>query len=77
MMATIAGSTSVHAGDVSTGANNPAGVKDEALAAQEAKLRSDPLLRRFAESRRKLAADPYRPLYHLSLIHISEPTRPY
>ena len=39
-------------------------VKDEALAVQEAKLRDHPLLRRFAESRRKLAADPYRPLYH-------------
>ncbi len=63
-MATIGVSTLVHAGDDSTGGTQAAGVKDEALAAQEAKLRSDPLLRRFAESRRKLAADPYRPLYH-------------
>jgi hypothetical protein len=29
--------------------------------AQEARLREDPFVRRFAESRRKLAADPYRP----------------
>ncbi len=41
-----------------------AGMKDEALAAQEAKLRDNPFMRRFVESRRKLAADPYRPLYH-------------
>jgi beta-fructofuranosidase len=27
-------------------------------------LRSNPELKRFAESRRTLAADPYRPLYH-------------
>jgi len=39
-------------------------MKDEALVAQEAKLRDHPLWRRFAESRRKLAADPFRPLYH-------------
>ena len=31
---------------------------------QEAKLRDNPLMRRFAESRRKMASDPYRPLYH-------------
>jgi beta-fructofuranosidase len=35
-----------------------------ALAAQEEQLRANPLLSRFAESRRQLAADPYRPLYH-------------
>ena len=39
-------------------------MNDEALAAQEAKLRDHPLLRRFAESRRKMALDPHRPLYH-------------
>lgn len=33
-----------------------------ALTAQEAMLRDQPLLRRFAESRRQLATDPYRPL---------------
>lgn len=33
-------------------------------AAQEAALRQHEALRRFAESRRALAADPYRPLYH-------------
>jgi beta-fructofuranosidase len=33
--------------------------------AQEAGLRQhSALLRRFAESRQRLAADPYRPLYH-------------
>ena len=32
--------------------------------AQEAQLRQHPALRRFAESRQKLATDPYRPLYH-------------
>ena len=31
---------------------------------QEAQLITNPLLVRFAESRRKLAADPHRPLYH-------------
>ncbi len=34
------------------------------LAAQEAQLRENPLLKRFDESRTKLAADPHRPLYH-------------
>jgi len=34
------------------------------LAEQEAQLKTNPLMRRFAESRRKLAADPYRPAYH-------------
>jgi beta-fructofuranosidase len=33
-------------------------------AAQEAQHREDPTLRRFAASRRELAADQYRPLYH-------------
>jgi beta-fructofuranosidase len=33
-------------------------------AAQEEQLRANPVLRRFAESRQSLAADPYRPLYH-------------
>ena len=33
-------------------------------AAFQAALRDDPTLRRFAASRRQLAADPYRPLYH-------------
>jgi len=33
-------------------------------AAIESRLRADPDLRCFAESRRALAADPYRPLYH-------------
>jgi beta-fructofuranosidase len=36
----------------------------ETLAEQEAQLRDNPLLERFAESRRQLAADPYRPAYH-------------
>lgn len=31
---------------------------------QEAQLDANPLLQRFAESRRRMAADPYRPLYH-------------
>ncbi len=34
------------------------------LAEQSAQLRDNPLLQRFAESRRKLAADRWRPLYH-------------
>ncbi|NOY82920.1 MAG: glycoside hydrolase family 32 protein [Kiritimatiellaeota bacterium] len=36
----------------------------DTLAAQETELSANPLLRRFRESRRRLAADPYRPLYH-------------
>ena len=36
----------------------------ETLPEQEAQLRDNPLLARFAESRRSLAADPYRPAYH-------------
>ena len=42
----------------------PAFTFAETLAEQETELRDNPLLQRFAESRRKLAADPYRPLYH-------------
>jgi len=38
--------------------------EDAARAAQEAQLRADPSLARFAESRRRLAADPHRPIYH-------------
>jgi beta-fructofuranosidase len=34
------------------------------LQEQEAQLRSNPLLQRFAKSREALASDPYRPLYH-------------
>ena len=36
----------------------------ETLAAQEAQLKTNPLLRRFAESRKKMADDPHRPIYH-------------
>ena len=36
----------------------------ESLAEQQAQLAGNPLLRRFDESRQKLAADPHRPLYH-------------
>ncbi len=34
------------------------------LAEQEAQLKTNPLLRRFRESRASMADDPYRPLYH-------------
>lgn len=34
------------------------------LSEQESQLKTNPLMLRFAESRKKLAADPYRPLYH-------------
>lgn len=34
------------------------------LAEQEAQLEDNPVLKRFAESRRRLAGDPWRPLYH-------------
>jgi beta-fructofuranosidase len=44
--------------------HNKASQMNKALAAQEAQLRQHPTLRHFAESRQKLAADPYRPLYH-------------
>ncbi|MBI5834311.1 MAG: glycoside hydrolase family 32 protein [Armatimonadetes bacterium] len=36
------------------------------LAEQEAQLRDNPLLARFRASRAKLAADPYRPIYHFT-----------
>ena len=36
----------------------------ETLAEQEAQLRTNPLLRRFNESRKRLASDPHRPIYH-------------
>ena len=36
------------------------------LAEQEAQCRDNPLLARFRESRKRLAADPYRPLYHFT-----------
>ena len=36
----------------------------ETLAEQEAQLRMNPMLQRFADSRRQLASDPHRPLYH-------------
>ncbi len=36
----------------------------ETLEEQEASLKTNPLLERFAESRRKLAADAHRPIYH-------------
>lgn len=36
------------------------------LAEQETQLRDNPLMARFRESRKRLAADPYRPLYHFT-----------
>ena len=36
----------------------------DTLEDQEAQLKSNPLILRFAESREKLASDPYRPAYH-------------
>jgi|GEM_PF-122058 len=36
----------------------------EALQDQEAQLKTNPLVLRFAESRRKMAGDPHRPIYH-------------
>ncbi|MDO5554318.1 MAG: glycoside hydrolase family 32 protein [Planctomycetia bacterium] len=36
------------------------------LPEQEESLRTNPLLKSFAESRQQLAADPYRPLYHFT-----------
>ena len=33
---------------------------------QEAQLRTDPLMQRFAASRRELSADPHRPIYHFA-----------
>ena len=34
------------------------------LTEQETQLRTNPLMQRFAESRKRLADDPYRPIYH-------------
>jgi len=42
----------------------PAFTFADTLAEQEAQLKTNPLLLRFAESRKKMAADPYRPIYH-------------
>ena len=36
----------------------------DTLEEQEAQLRTNPLIQRFVESRRKMSADPYRPIYH-------------
>ena len=36
----------------------------DALAEQEAQLETNPMMQRFADSRRQLASDPHRPLYH-------------
>jgi len=36
----------------------------DTLAEQEAQLKDNPLIKRFAESRRKLASDPHLPFYH-------------
>jgi beta-fructofuranosidase len=36
----------------------------DTLEAQEAQLETNPMMQRFAESRRTLASDPYRPAYH-------------
>src|SRR3990172_8492542 len=36
----------------------------DTLEEQESQLKSNPLVLRFAESRRKMAADPHRPIYH-------------
>lgn len=36
----------------------------ETLDAQEAQLETNPMIQRFAESRRAMASDPYRPIYH-------------
>jgi len=42
----------------------PAFTFADTLAEQEAQLKTNPLLLRFAESRKKMADDPYRPIYH-------------
>jgi len=42
----------------------PRRVFADTLAAQEAELKTDPLMQRFAASRRDLAADRFRPTYH-------------
>jgi beta-fructofuranosidase len=36
----------------------------DSLEAQEAQLAENPLVQRFAESRRRMISDPYRPIYH-------------
>src|SRR3990170_1778455 len=36
----------------------------ETLAEQEEELRSNPLIQRFAESRKRQASDKFRPIYH-------------
>ena len=36
----------------------------DTLAEQEAQLAANPMMARFADSRRALASDPHRPLYH-------------
>ena len=36
----------------------------DTLAEQEAQLKTNPMLKRFAESRKKMAGDPHRPIYH-------------
>jgi len=36
----------------------------ETLEAQEIQLKNNPLMRRFAEARARMASDPYRPIYH-------------
>ena len=36
----------------------------DTLAQQEAQLKTNPLMLRFAESRKKMADDPHRPIYH-------------
>jgi len=42
----------------------PAFTFAETLAEQEAQLKTNPLMLRFAESRKKMADDPHRPIYH-------------
>ena len=42
----------------------PSYVFADTLTEQEKQLRANPLLKRFDESRRQLASDPHRPLYH-------------
>ncbi|MCK4294003.1 MAG: twin-arginine translocation signal domain-containing protein, partial [Planctomycetes bacterium] len=36
----------------------------DTLEEQEAQLKTNPLILRFKESRKKMAGDPYRPVYH-------------
>ena len=42
----------------------PAFTFADTLAQQETQLKTNPLMLRFAESRKKMAGDPYRPIYH-------------